>query len=133
MRLPTLTFLGLAATLPSVSAAPNAQQTTCTVNGNKHKVDEVITRDVAVIGGGSAGTYSAIRLRDMGKSVVVIEGKDRLGGHTETYTDPLTNATLDFGVQVFHPIDIVKNYFARLGVAGQISPDTGGPPGVTAL
>ncbi|KAK9358011.1 hypothetical protein V1504DRAFT_442467 [Lipomyces starkeyi] len=29
--------------------------------------DDVITRDIAVIGGGSTGTYSAIRLRDLGK------------------------------------------------------------------
>lgn len=45
---------------------------------------DIITRDVCIIGGGSTGTYSAIRLRDMGKSVVVVEKKDVLGGHTSS-------------------------------------------------
>src|SRR5437667_11450919 len=74
---------------------------------------EVITRDVCVIGGGATGTYSAIRLRDMGKSLVVVEEKDRLGGHTETYIDPATHVPVDIGVRVFHDLDIVKNFFDR--------------------
>jgi len=36
--------------------------------------DDIITRDVCIIGGGSTGTYSAVRLsQDMGKSVVIVE------------------------------------------------------------
>ena len=46
----------------------------------------VIERDVCVIGGGSGGTYSAVALKDAGKSVVVLERKQRLGGHTECRT-----------------------------------------------
>jgi hypothetical protein len=76
----------------------------------------VITRDVAIIGGGSTGTYSAIRLRDLGKSVVVVEAGDRLGGHTHTYTDPGTSAKIDIGVVVWHDLDLVRNYFARFDV-----------------
>ena len=76
----------------------------------------IITRDVCVLGGGSTGTYSAIRLSDSGKSVVVVEANDRLGGHTNTYTDPSTNETVDYGVIVFHNLDIVKKYFARFNV-----------------
>ena len=48
---------------------------------------DIIERDVAIIGGGSAGTYSAVRLKDMGKSVVVIEKDVILGGHTDTYSE----------------------------------------------
>jgi hypothetical protein len=34
----------------------------------------VITKDVAILGGGASGTYAAVRLReDYGKSVVLIE------------------------------------------------------------
>ncbi|TVY18911.1 Beta-cyclopiazonate dehydrogenase [Lachnellula arida] len=87
------------------------------VNGIEYSCDEIITRDFAIIGGGSSGTYSAIRLKDLGKSVVVIEGQDRLGGHTQTYTDPKTGGTIDYGVVVFHNLTIVKNYFARLNVS----------------
>ena len=73
----------------------------------------IITRDVLVIGGGSSGTYSAIKLRDLGKSVAVVEAKAVLGGHTETWTDPVTQAKVDIGVIVFHDDDLVRKYFGR--------------------
>ncbi|KAL9618530.1 MAG: hypothetical protein Q9160_006786 [Pyrenula sp. 1 TL-2023] len=72
--------------------------------------------DVAIIGGGSAGTYSAVRLHDMGKTVAVIEQKDRLGGHTETFTDPITGEKVEIGVVVWYDNDLVKAYFNRLNV-----------------
>lgn len=64
-------------------------------------------------GGGSTGTYSAIKLRDLGKSVAVVEAKAVLGGHTETWTDPITQAKVDIGVIVFHDLDLVRKYFGR--------------------
>ncbi len=78
--------------------------------------DAIITRDVAVIGGGATGTYAAIRLRDMGRSVVVVESNNRLGGHTHTYTDPGTGGKVDIGVVVWHDLPIVHDWFARFGV-----------------
>jgi hypothetical protein len=36
----------------------------------------VIERDVVVLGGGSSGTYTAVRLRDLGRSVLVVESKN---------------------------------------------------------
>ena len=75
-----------------------------------------ITKDVAIIGGGSAGTFAAISIKDKGKSVVVVEIKDRLGGHTETYTDPKTKRAIDYGVVIWHNISVVTNYFKRLNV-----------------
>src|SRR4051794_28773410 len=76
----------------------------------------IIRRDVAVIGGGSAGTYAAVRLSDFGKTVVVVESKERLGGHTETYHDPATGGTVDIGVIVFEDEPHVRAYFDRFGV-----------------
>jgi hypothetical protein len=76
----------------------------------------VIRRDVCVIGGGSAGTYAAVRLGDLGRSVVVVEAKDRLGGHTETYHDPVTGGTVDIGVIVFEDDPRVRNHFGRFGL-----------------
>ena len=90
--------------------------TTATIDPTAYATSSIITRDVCIIGGGSTGTYSAIRLSDLGKSVVVVEAKDRLGGHTNTYTDPSTNETVDYGVVVFHDLDIVKKYFARFDI-----------------
>ncbi|PYH47013.1 amine oxidase, flavin-containing superfamily [Aspergillus saccharolyticus JOP 1030-1] len=78
---------------------------------------ETITRDVAIIGGGSAGTYAAIRLRQMGQTVVVIENEDHLGGHTNTYTDPTTGIASDFGVLYFEDQPWVRDYFAQLNVS----------------
>ena len=87
-----------------------------TINTDSLAAGNVITRDVAIIGGGSTGTYAAIRLRDLGKSVAVVETDDRLGGHTHTYTDPATNAKIDIGVVVWHELPIVRDYFARFDV-----------------
>ena len=63
--------------------------------------DDIITRDVAIIGGGATGTYAAINLQLAGKSVALVEKQDRLGGHTHTYIDPITNISVDYGVQAF--------------------------------
>lgn len=79
--------------------------------------ENAIYRDVAIIGGGSSGTYAAIRLRDQGKSVVVVEKEPRLGGDTNTYREPITNQTIDYGVVVFHNQNITKDYFRRLNVS----------------
>ena len=71
---------------------------------------------VAVIGGGATGTYAAIRLRDLGHSVVVVEAADRLFGHTHTYTDPCTGGNTHIGVAVWHELPIVRADLARLDV-----------------
>lgn len=96
--------LGLAGALPQPAGASAV------------RADSIITRDVAVIGGGATGTYAAIRLRDLGRSVVVVETADRLGGHTHTYTDPGTGGKADIGVAVWHELPIVRDYFARFDV-----------------
>jgi hypothetical protein len=78
---------------------------------------DTITVDVYIVGGGSTGTYSAVRLsQDLGKSVVVVEKEDVLGGHTNTYIDPVTKLPIDYGVQAFHNLSVVTNYFARFNI-----------------
>ncbi|KAF2964511.1 hypothetical protein GQX73_g9078 [Xylaria multiplex] len=74
---------------------------------------DIIEKDVVIIGGGSSGSFTAVRLRDFNKSVVVIEKKDTLGGHAETYTNPFTGYTIDLGVVVFHNLQVVLDYFAK--------------------
>jgi hypothetical protein len=75
-----------------------------------------ITRDVAIIGGGASGTHAAISLKDSGKSIIVIEKTSRLGGHTETHTDPSIGIAQDYGVLIYHNNSIVKNFFARFNI-----------------
>ncbi|KAI7347205.1 hypothetical protein KC336_g22764 [Hortaea werneckii] len=52
----------------------------------------------------------------MNKTFVLIEKENRLGGHVNTYIDPVTNQTLDYGVVVWENTSIVRDYFAHLDV-----------------
>lgn len=78
--------------------------------------EDVIVTDVAIIGGGSAGTYAAINLQRMGQNIVLVERKKKLSGHTNTYTDHSTNLTVDYGVQAFMNTSTTLDYFAYMGV-----------------
>ncbi|RAO64121.1 uncharacterized protein BHQ10_000133 [Talaromyces amestolkiae] len=101
-------FLSLHALLGPASAAD--------IDLKSFNPEDIISKDVAIIGGGSSGCYSAISLKDKGKSVIVIEKKDRVGGNTETYIDPATGTPVDIGVLVFHNISVVTDYFSRFDV-----------------
>lgn len=77
----------------------------------------IITKDVAIIGGGAAGTYAAVRLReDLNTSVVLIEPQNRLGGHVQTYMIPGTNRTIEYGVQSYVPYGRAVEFFKRFGI-----------------
>ena len=77
---------------------------------------DVISTDVAVVGGGSAGVYTAVRLQDYNKSIVIIEKNDYLGGHAETYIDSQSKFPINLGVVVFPQTQITKDYFARFDI-----------------
>ncbi|KAF7373839.1 Flavin-containing superfamily amine oxidase [Mycena sanguinolenta] len=81
-----------------------------------------IQRDVVVVGGGSSGTYTAIRLQQEGLSVALLERNNRLGGHVNTFQVPNTTATFDYGVLVYHNITVATNYFSTLGVETTAAP-----------
>ncbi len=87
---------------------------------------DVIKRDVVVIGGGASGTYAAISLHDKGKSFVLVERSGRLGGQTETYTDPSSGTKVDYGVQAYHNDSVTRDFFARLNIP--VTDFTFGPP-----
>ena len=118
VKLLALTWVATAAALPAQS-----------INPGDFIKSNIIQRDVVVVGGGSSGTYAAVRLRDSKQSVVIVEQKGRLGGHTETYQDPLTKKKDDIGVVVFHNLQIVKDYFARFNIPLVLgAPGGGGVP-----
>ncbi|KAE8162400.1 hypothetical protein BDV40DRAFT_300428 [Aspergillus tamarii] len=77
--------------------------------------DDIIIRDVCILGGGSTGTYAAISLKDKAKSVVVVERNKILGGHTETLYLP-HNQYIDYGVEGVFNDKLSQNYLKRLGV-----------------
>ena len=86
------------------------------LNTSFYDPQDVITTDVAVVGGGSAGVYTAVRLQDYNKSTLIIEKNNYLGGHAETYIDPQSNVPINLGVVAFPQTQIVKDYFARFKV-----------------
>ncbi|KAJ0120863.1 FAD/NAD(P)-binding domain-containing protein [Diaporthe amygdali] len=99
-----------------VAAAHGTDETkTSAFSPESYKPENVIDRDVAIIGGGSAGTYSAVRLVDHNLTAAVMEPKAQLGGHAETYTDP-SGWTVDIGVVVFEPFKLHTDYFTRFDV-----------------
>lgn len=120
------TMAGTAAAATALAARPAAASASSAGAG------QIIERDVVVVGGGSSGTYTAVRLRDLGRSVVVVESKDRLGGHTETYRDPATGLTTDIGVIDFHDLPVVRDYFGRFGVP-LVTEDIQSSTGTTAF
>ena len=85
-------------------------------DASNYASDNIIVRDVAVIGGGASGTYAAINLRKLGQSVVVVEKADVLGGHTNTYTDSITGATVDYGLQAFLNNSMTLDFFAHFDI-----------------
>lgn len=54
------------------------------INQENYSPANIITCDMQIIGRGSSGTYSAIKLRDLGKNIAMVEAKAVLGGHTKT-------------------------------------------------
>lgn len=51
--------------------------------------EDILIKDVVVIGGGASGTYGAIALKDTGRSVAVVEKKPHFGGHVNTVSTRL--------------------------------------------
>jgi hypothetical protein len=114
-------FTSIAAT--AMAVFPIAIASTCKphkpydMDPNHYKPDHLIKTDVVVVGGGAAGTYAAIQLKDQHKKVVVIESKARLGGHTETYHDPESGQPIDMGVLLYHDEPIVHEWYARFNLS----------------
>jgi predicted NAD/FAD-binding protein len=78
-----------------------AGDTTDLFDPDHYASEDVLVRDVAVIGGGSTGTYAAVNLQNLGKSIILVEKENVLGGHTNTYIDQGTGIAVDYGLQAF--------------------------------
>ncbi|KAK4225964.1 hypothetical protein QBC38DRAFT_367640 [Podospora fimiseda] len=78
---------------------------------------DIIERDVAVVGGGAAGSHAAVRIREYyRRSVVIIEKEGNLGGHVNTYQDPKTGNIQDYGVAMYFPYQDALDFFTWMNV-----------------
>ncbi|MCJ1318616.1 hypothetical protein MMC15_003946 [Xylographa vitiligo] len=102
--------------LAAAQTSPSTDTNSSIFEAQSYHSSNIITIDVAVIGGGSSGTYGAIKLKDMGRSVVVVEQHDVLGGHENTYIDPTTQTPIDYGTQAYWNISVVTDFFARYDI-----------------
>lgn len=103
--------------VPQSDPAVSADRRPSQFDPASYKSGDIIKRDVAVIGAGASGTYGAIALKDLGKTVVVIEKHAVFGGHVNTYSDPATGRAVDYGVLAYYNTTVATDFFARCNVA----------------
>lgn len=61
-----------------------------------------MTSDVIIIGAGAAGLMAARELKRAGKTVVVLEASERIGGRTMTLTDTNAGLPVELGASFVH-------------------------------
>src|SRR6185312_5594275 len=61
-----------------------------------------ISHDVIVIGGGAAGLAAAAALGRHGRSVLVLDARDRVGGRIWTRFEPALAAPVELGAEFIH-------------------------------
>ena len=98
------------------------QLTAAAIDPTAFSQSNTIERDVCIIGGGSSGTYAAVRLLQNEKSVAIIETQNRLGGHVNTYADPTTGISFDYGVIYWDNIPVVLDYVGFFNISLAVLP-----------
>ena len=107
-------LLGISLGLATAQQIHPREWTTWGINAGQWS--KVVTRDVCIIGGGGSGAHAAVLLMDRNKTVAIVGRNDRLGGHAETYIDPVSQTPVDLGVAIHQPIPAVLSFFQRFGV-----------------
>lgn len=80
--------------------------------------------DVVVIGAGAAGLAAAARLAEAGRSVLVLEARDRVGGRIDTRHEPGLGAAVELGAEFVHGVaPITRKWLERAGQSVLEIPD----------
>jgi monoamine oxidase len=69
--------------------------------------------DVVVIGAGAAGLAAAARLAEAGRSVLVLEARDRVGGRIDTRHEPGLGVPVELGAEFVHGLAPVIHKWAK--------------------
>src|SRR5690349_16488792 len=78
--------------------------------------------DVIVVGAGAAGLAAASHLSRNGKSVCVLEARDRIGGRILTVRPPGAAIPLELGAEFIHGES--PSILEQLRLAGDVAVDT---------
>jgi monoamine oxidase len=82
----------------------------------------VSSYDVIVIGAGAAGLAAAAELGRAGRSVCVLEARDRIGGRIHTRMEPQLPVPMELGAEFIH--GYAPSIMRRLECANAIAMDT---------
>src|SRR5215475_4577652 len=63
---------------------------------------ELIDHDIIVIGAGVAGLTAAVRLAKAGRSVLILEGRERIGGRILTQRTSAGGFPIELGAEFIH-------------------------------
>lgn len=81
--------------------------------------------DVIVLGAGAAGLAAASELLSAGRSVLVLEARDRVGGRIWTRREAALAAPIELGAEFIHgPAPVTRALLAKSGTAAVESPDS---------
>lgn len=78
--LPHMSFLRFLKAAAVANAAIMATASAKNIDETRFSPADII-KDVIILGGGASGSYAAVRLKDSGKTVVLVEQKDHLASH----------------------------------------------------
>jgi monoamine oxidase len=80
--------------------------------------------DVVIIGAGIAGLTAAAQLAGKGRSVLLLEARDRVGGRVWTRHEPELSVPIELGAEFIH--GRIEETFELLNEAGKAALDTSG-------
>ena len=81
--------------------------------------------DVVVIGAGAAGLAAAARLAEGGRSVLLLDARDRVGGRVDTRHEPGLTAPVELGAEFIHgEAPATRRWLAKIGTPAPEVPDS---------
>src|SRR4051812_29343030 len=118
-------LLGGAAAAGVVIAAGGSAATAAGTSGSPSATRSRRTADVVVVGAGLAGLTAARALQHAGKSVVVLEARDRVGGRTLNHPIPRGHVGDIGGTWIGPTQDRIAALAKEYGVHAFVQPDDG--------